>query len=287
MKPTGTNMTQLDEKMLDHIGHIVFVEKRPFSYRDFSVSESCPCPMAYGTFRNKIYKLKRNNEVEVAYRSSQTYYTVRGQNFRKPMTTNHAVVHNNPLFKLLQDLPVEKRSIHDIRLKFNVPGIWKKFSVNPNFHKNSRSQDVVIPSIIKDNVIVKTIVHKTNTVSVILGCSMYPIPIDVKGVIRLFNLLVRVEERLQTALDNGISVVHDRKLEFIPEYKSWIVTMWHFGRDASINYVGDRFCTTVKDSEDILIRIYVKDFDGKKRIRLERQELPNETLIDAIKEKLS
>jgi hypothetical protein len=37
---------------------------------------------------------------------------------------------------------------------------------------------------------------------------------------------------------------------------------------------------------DLFTRVYVKDFNGKNKIRIERQEYPKKTLTDAIEEKL-
>jgi hypothetical protein len=60
--------------------------------------------------------------------------------------------------------------------------------------------------------------------------------------------------------------------------------MWHFGRDASIEYTGEKFSITVNKLESILTRLYVKDFGNKKKIRLETQEYPKKTVVDAIEE---
>jgi hypothetical protein len=49
-------------------------------------------------------------------------------------------------------------------------------------------------------------------------------------------------------------------LPHIPEHKSWVITMWHFGRDASIEYTGEKFSTTWEIGENELIRIYTKQF---------------------------
>jgi hypothetical protein len=70
--------------------------------------------------------------------------------------------------------------------------------------------------------------------------------------------------------------------------------MWHFGADASIEYTGERFCTSWEVAQHVLIRAYSKQVSidtrkGKKSrsvIRLERQEYPRKTLDAAIAEKL-
>ena len=168
--------------------------------------------------------------------------------------------------------------------RFLTSGIYLQLILD--FHRNKRSEDIVIPTWNKDSVLVRIIIHKTDTVSVIIGCSLQPIPLDANGIINFFNLLARVEEKLQSILDNSCLVNDDKKYISIPEYKQWIVTMWHFGRDASVECAGERFCITVEKLQHMLTRIYVKDFNGKNRIRIERQEYPKKTVVDAIEEKL-
>jgi hypothetical protein len=71
----------------------------------------------------------------------------------------------------------------------------------------------------------------------------------------------------------------------IPNYRKWIITMWHFGRDSLTEYSGEKFTITVENAEHIIKRIYVKNFGNKKNLRAERQEYPKipvEEIIDAI-----
>jgi hypothetical protein len=281
-------MSDLDNAMYKHMIHIILSEQRPFSYKDFlrfSVGEK-EYSMKHGTFRNKISKLIKSRRVQISYYSSCAFYSLMEYNFGKTMTRNHTVVHNDPLYKMIQDIPFEKQSIHDIRLRLKVPNIWQIFAINTNFHRNKRSEDIVIPTWNKDSALVRTVIHKTDTVSVSIGCSLQPIPLDAKGIINFFNLLVRVEGKLQSILDNSGLVNDDKKYISIPEYRQWTVTMWHFGRDASVEYMGERFCISVEKLQHVLTRIYVKDFNGKNRIRIEKQEYPKKTLLDAIEEKL-
>ena len=281
-------MSRLYDAMSKHMRYIVLSENRPFSYRDFLhfQLDGIEYAMKHGTFRNKISKLIKDGIVELSYYSTCAFYTLKSHKFGKSMTHNHMVVNNDPLYKMLQDIPFEKQSIHDIRLRLKVPNIWQIFAINPNFHRNKRSEDIVIPTWNKDSALIRIIIHKTDTVSVTIGCSLQPIPLDANGIINFFNLLVRVEEKLQSILDNSGLVNDDKKYISIPEYRQWIVTMWHFGRDASVEYTGERFCISVEKLQHVLTRIYVKDFNGKNRIRIERQEYPKKTLIDAIEEKL-
>jgi Rad51 protein len=83
--------------------------------------------MAYGTFRNKISAMLDAGEIEVAYYSTQAFYTLKGVTFTKPMTVDHTGVSllqrhmrqikNNPVYRLIQNLPFDKNAVHDIRLR--------------------------------------------------------------------------------------------------------------------------------------------------------------------------
>lgn len=281
-------LTILDDAMQEHMAFFVLSENKPFCYHDFlkfNIHDK-EYEMKHGTFRNKISKLMKAGKVEVSYYSSCAFYTLTGYKFGKSMTPNHTVVHNNPIYRILQDLPFDKQSIHDVRLVFKAPKIWQTVSFNPDFHKNNRSQDIIIPVWSKNNALIKTVIHKTDTVSVTIACSLQPIILDGNGIINFFNLLARIEEKLQFVLDNSDQVNTTKKPVSIPDYDQWIVTMWHFGRDASIEYTGEKFCISALNLQHILTRIYVKDFNGKSKIRIERQEYPKETVIDAINEKL-
>lgn len=248
--------------------------------------------MHHGTFRNKISKLVRNGEVKKVYDSHISFYTLVGHDFTKPMTADRMGVqfqsiHNHPIYKLLQSLPFGKQSIHDIRLKFKVPNIWNICSINLDFKQNTRSKDIVIPSFLIENTIIKIHIHKTDSVTVIVGCSLDPIVLDTAGIIRFFSILAVAEDRLKNILDNHIPINFNKPGHGIPEHKRWVVTMWHFGRDSLIQYYGDRFCVTVEKAQNILIRLYSKEMKlGKRYIRDDRQEYPQKSIEDAIEEKL-
>jgi hypothetical protein len=324
-------MSELDDAMLQRMIHIVHEDHKPFSYFDFVDI------MKPKTYRIKISLLKKEGIVESDIRSSIALHTLKGNKFGKPGTPTHTVVfphshshrydisisHYDPLYKTLANLPFGAESIHDIRSRFHVPQIYNSlnsscgWSVNDHFNlaRNSNSGDIVVPSFSKDNAIVRIIVHKTDVVSVIIGCSKEPIPLDPEGLIRFSTLLTRAEDKLQSILDfhyqyynpttcfpSPVPVSEAAVVSplpptavncSIPDYKSWLITMWHFGRDALVEYNGEKFSRTIEDAQHILTRIYSKEFgNGKgkrkhRRIRKETQEYPNITVEDAIEEKLN
>src|SRR5262245_15198248 len=130
--------------MITHIHEIVYEGHRPFSYRDFIKFEvdGKEYKIAHGTFRNNVSSLMKEGLVEVSYKSNITFYTLRGVKFDKAsrvaMTDNHmgvpiipsaslppSLMSSNPLYRLIRDLPLDKNSVHDIRLRFACPGIYE------------------------------------------------------------------------------------------------------------------------------------------------------------------
>lgn len=325
--------------MIMHIYHLVHDERRPFTYLDFMKFkvDELEFKMSHGTFRNNISSLMKEGLVEVSYKSHITFYTLRGVKFDKAsritMTGNHTGVglssisistslsttpsvsslSSNPLYRILKDLPLGKSSVHDIRLRFNSPQIYTTMfsaisgkSLGYDGTINSRSKDILLPAWKIRDLLVKATIHRTDTVSIMLGCSLNPISLDFKGIIRLTNALSIVEERIARLVEGSRNIagfdVIDANIGFdcsssnrsnylgivIPSLSEWIVTMWHFGADALTEYSGEKFSVTWETAEDVLIRAYSKIMnDDRTRIRLERQEYPKAALADIIEQKLS
>jgi hypothetical protein len=293
--------------MLMHIYYLVHDEQRQFSYLDFMKFEvnGREFKMLHGTFRNKISCLMKEGLVEVSYKSHITFYTLKGVTFDKAsriaMTRNHMVVttphttqqlSSNPIYRIIKDLPLEKNSVHDIRLKFHVPDVYHVIvsrtthSLSNDYTINPVSKDFSLPLWQIEDLNVKVIIHKTDTVSVIVGCTYSPVAVDVAGIIRLTNALAVIRERLSILVTQ--TLCGSSNITTIPDYMEWIVSMWHFGADASIEYTGERFSATWGIAQDAIIRVYSKTIkDHRTRIRLERQEYPKTTLALALEQKLN
>lgn len=321
-------MSDLTDAMIIHIHYLVHEEQRPFSYLDFMKFEveGCEFKMTHGTFRNNVSSLIKEGLVEVAYKSNISFYTLRGVKFGKAsritMTDNHtgvpfissaslapSILTSNPLYRIIRDLPLDMNSIHDIRLRFSSPGIYATTSL-PTFNKpcgydyrmNTRSKDILLPTWRINDILIKATIHRTDTVSVVMGCSLNPISLDINGVIRLTKTLSVVDERLSRLVEgsqnlHGLTVIDSsdnstdirhRLSVAIPPHSGWLVTMWHFGADALTEYSGEKFSVTWENAENVLIRAYSKmTNDHKTRIRLERQEYPKATLAYIIDKRLS
>jgi hypothetical protein len=278
--------------MKKHINHLALFEKRPFCFRDFLDFEvdGDHYSMAHGTFRNNISKLVRNGIVELQFYSGAAFYSLPGHNFtkRKIMTGDHAVVTSMSSMSsvsFIDNLPTDKHALHDIRYKFNVDNIWATLTTShPELKPNDVSKDIGLDTILTHDLTIKVTVHHTDTVSVMVACSLYPVAVDVKGLVRLSNALTRVEERLIRLVDKGPLSLSLSSPSPIPDHSSWIVTMWHFGTDSLNEYTGKNFEITWEDAESALMRVYTKDLkDGKGiRIRIERQEYPDKSFDEAM-----
>src|SRR5215211_893137 len=156
-------MKGLEEAMLKHIQYLVFKEHRPFSYLDFCSKEvkGQPYAMAHGTYRNKVSKFRKSGILEQEYNAGTAFHTLKGVHFGKrkknmmtpSMTPIHMVVSpvtsvtnteditKLPIYKEIQKLPPEKRALHDIHLKFQVPDIWTILATSKKYIPNLVSKD--------------------------------------------------------------------------------------------------------------------------------------------------
>src|SRR5215210_7566953 len=211
-------MSKLDDAMRKHINYLVFEERRPFSFCDFSIFkvDGKEYTMSHGTFRNKVSKMSKAGEIEVVCYSAQAFYTLKGVQCAKPMTGNHTGVFsfqqqqrqrpaNDPVYRLVQNLPLGKRALHDIHLRFEVNGIWNLISTSNSAlsQPDPYSKDIRLSTWKIEGLDIIPTIHSTDTVSIVVGCSYAPIAVDINGVIRLSNALAVVEDRLSNLIYDG------------------------------------------------------------------------------------
>jgi hypothetical protein len=265
------------EILLMKMANLSFVDKTPFCFEDFKFFEydGRQYKFEHGTIRNIFSKLKKEGEIEFIYRSGPAFYKIKGSDVGKPMTVNHGEGHLSPkqrtFLQTLQSIPMDKPAIHDIRLSFSFKHLWSILSVSESPLIKSKDLesnfDIILQDIELADHVIKTTVHKTDTVSVIVGCSLSPIPIDLFGLARFTSSIARVEERLQLLVNeyNTASLQSGRQYlsltlnSKIPDHMNWTVKMWHFGQDALTSYSGEKFDMAWKDSLNVLHHIYSKD----------------------------
>ena len=211
-------------------------------------------------------------------------------------TENPRIITNNPLFRYVKSIPFGQLSIHDIRLRFESYGIWDTLSSSVNrgnenerlqgLKIENRSKDFSFSQLKIDNLYIKVRIHKTDKVSVIIGCSYSPVTLDIEGIQRLSNALSLVQmelSRLVLCIENdNVNVVARKKWDsqelvndnlratgtsspvistpVIPRFMDWIVTMWHYGADAVHEYSGEKFNCRWELAQNIVASIYSKDW---------------------------
>jgi len=206
----------LSDIVMQRVKEIVSNEHRPVSLLDFLPSfevQGKMYHMKYGTLRNIFSSLRRTRQIQIAFKTKQTFYTLPGITFgrSKMMTPYHRGVpssssssgDNDSLYRLIQNLPIGRNALHDIHLRFNLEGIWSALSTTGSFKIDSFSKDIRLPAWEIRGLSIKTTVHKSDTVSVIVGASFRPIAVDLNGIIRFSDALTSVEERLTNLIQES------------------------------------------------------------------------------------
>lgn len=245
----------------------------------------------YGTIRNYLKEFRQEGRIKKYGKSRPACYELMESNLDKKLITHThtggltvTVSHNDPFYTRLKNLPMDKQSIHDIRIRFTAPDIYEAFAINTTFPESKHSGDITLPYWNINNATVQIRIHKTNTVSIIIACSREPFPLDYNGIISFFTTLGKVHGLLVGIM---LSIYSQNITNInIPSLPDWLITMWHFGRDSLIEVSGKESHVTVERANYIIERLYPKDFGKRKhRLRHELQEYPNKNPFDAINEK--
>ena len=193
------------------------------------------------------------------------------------------------MYRYIKNIPLGKRSIHDIRLRFPVKGLWSLLSNSSKFQYIKSSNDIPITKFERENLDIKATVHHTDTVSVSVGCTFAPVELDINGISRLSSCLAVTEDRIRREIEETTKQKQVTNSFHVPYYGSWLITLWHFGRDASITYEKKEFCIEYRTAQEIFYRIYDKEWKNqkKRRVRIEKQEYPNKSFEDALEELLN
>jgi hypothetical protein len=107
-------LSSLDDVMLQRMKHIVVVEQRPFSYKDFTSL------MKHGTFRNNISQLRREGMVQLVSNSHIAFYTFPGHRF-----SNRGLMTDKSTRQSLRNIVHKDRTYDQVvkdRIKSNAAG---------------------------------------------------------------------------------------------------------------------------------------------------------------------
>lgn len=290
--------------MLKYMKKIVYEESRPFhmkEFLDFDVDGE-HYTQKYGTIKNKFSKFRKERKIELYYRSHLSFYTLAGVTFgnNKSMTSDPTYLSNNkynhdlylqnkkiqkhPMYKILEYIQFGNRAIHDLHLTFEAKGLWNFLSGIEHFRRriNSKNQSISFGYFEIETLKVQIITQRSDTVTIIVGCSSNPIMLDPAGIFRLTEVLTRVEERLGAILNNPSNKTFNKEYNQsyvkIPNKDEWNIVLWHLGRDSVSQYSGKHFECSWNVAKNLFIRVYSKELKLKTIVRMEVQENPDMAL---------
>lgn len=229
---------------LEQMEHIVHVERRPFSHRDFLSFDHKGKSYYFEdpTIRNYFSKLRKQGKIELVYRTTLSFHTLKGVKVGKVMTSDHTGGSNlttdtpfatsthkrwarvaNPSYsplnykqhrflQFLLNIPMDIDGIHNVRLRFTAKGLWEILPMYNDFKHLIKSVDlisnkgIVLHDLNFGDHIIKATVDRTGTVSVMVSCSKTPIPIDIVGLAKLTSSLRHLEDRLQYVVDEYVRI---------------------------------------------------------------------------------
>lgn len=171
-------------------------------------------------------------------------------------------------------------------------GLWCTLLDNNNVSNVSNnkivpySQDIQLEKRVINNLEILVTIHRTDTVTIVVGCSNAPIAVDAYGVIRLSDALSKIEDELNAIVKQNAGAGSSNVT--IPNHMSWVVTRWDFGIDSLVTYTGEKFFFSWQTSQNVLLVYYTKQWrENDYRIRVELQEFPNKPLGKALRERLN
>ncbi len=248
-----------EQYVLDKATKLQIEQGCSWSYRDFP-------ELNYRYFTNIIWSLKKRGRISVHIKSRPTQYRVRGIELPgRHELVNHDHMGDRAEFitQLFKIEGSKEPAIHDIRLVGHATGLHE--ASKGKGPMNEISEDIRLVDWQLDAwCSVKVYVHKTDSFSVLFGCSNKPIIANALDITRWFIILGRLQEKITTL--SGIN---------IPDASLWQVRGLHFNQDmySGIDLpAGIVICT--RDIFDNLIRIYTKQLPNEPKpiVRCEIEE---------------
>ena len=145
---------------------------------------------------------------------------------------------------------------------------------------NPVKKDILFKMFRIDQLTIRVTIHRTDTLSIIIGCSSSLVAVDTDGILRLTNALRTVRESLIKVIVDSGQVLQNSNL-IIPCIR-WLVMVLE--QMLSITYKGKKFHASWKVGQNALLAVYSKKWKRKgkhpeRRIRIELQESPKKPLL--------
>ncbi len=261
-------ITKKQKQFLDKAKNINVISKRPFSCVDFPEYSDTH-------FRQMIYQLKKYVEIHV--KSNPCFYRVKSVKLDK----RDRIVTDNPtgekLIWMLSQLKEQPPAIHDIKIQFDS-NLYETVSKIPVIKINPINKGIILNCELISGFHTKLLIYPTK-IQVDIACTFNPIVYDNQGAISLIVLL--------TTLQNFLTSLGKGHVE-IPDFRHWIVTHYHFGRDGKEEWNGKSFHISIADALEGLTKYYSKDMPNGKCIpRVEQIRTPKSNISDELEKMFS
>lgn len=267
-KTNGYGITKKQKQFLDKAKDINIISRRPFSCSDFpEFSDS--------NFRQMIHRLKEH--IEIIVKSNPCFYKVRGVQLGRSdgFVTDHPT--GEKLIWMLNQLKNQPASIHDIKIQFDS-NLYETVSKIPKIETNPKNKGIFLNCELISGYPTKLLIYPTK-IQIDIACTFNPIIYDNQGAIFLIILLTNLQNFL---ISLGKSHVQ------IPDFRQWIITHYHFGKDGKEEWNGESFHITIAAAFDGLTRYYSKTMpNGKKIPRGEQIRTPKIMISDELEKMFS
>jgi hypothetical protein len=178
--------------------------------------------------------------------------------------------------KFIEETVWNEWDLHNIHLAaFNVKDIHPMLK-NKGYNLNNQSYDIQLKPINFKGLNIKPTIHRTNTITVSVGCSYAPIIMNGQDVTRLDNGLDQTINNVSTI--SGLSN--------IPIANDWLCTEYHYGRDGENLYRGQIFEILWRDAKNTYHHIYSKKHDDGYHLRDETYGYPFTKLEQVLNSKM-
>ena len=203
----SNQLTPGARSILDRARILCIKDREPFTAQHFP-------DLNYGSVRNAFCQLRNAGKIKRVIRDKHAYFWVCGVPEPRTgwarMTTDHTGVaqsassgrSNCDLLRILKNLPLGEQCIHDIHLEFSAPGLYSTLKNSEQIERIvPRCNDLMLRPIgISENRVAKISVHQTDTVSIVLGCTLDPYPINEDGIFQFHTSLGIIQGSLSTLL---------------------------------------------------------------------------------------
>jgi len=189
------------------------------------------------------------------------------KSFRTRIESKDTGVDNNKILSIIKNALKQPPSLHDITIKLDSD--LHHYLISLGYNPKTANKLVQLDLQTNDDeTTVKASVYP-KIIQIHIACSNKPFPITDEGKQRLLSLLGQILAQMCQLSE------HKAKFQKI---SLWVITHYHHGQDSLISYNGAKFEMTMEKATENFSRVYDKEIDGQRIIRIEEIMTPKCTV---------